>query len=242
MIQMIRCFPIAFILLLASVSYGAAVAQETGTLSGKVWDEVTGEELVGANILLVGTPRGGTTDLNGKFSVRGIPVGTYDVRITYVGYTTKLVRGLQIVAGEQEPLQITLQAEQVEAEEVVITAERLLSTESAVLANRQKAVSIGDGLSAEQIKKAPDATSAGLSDGARVRLPRWSLRKTPGLPRKFSVTRRGTVDEEGHDRRGLLHVCFHDTFVDVHVVVVRPRPVVQRVLDELKSRQSYLVE
>ena len=158
-IRMIRYFTTALILLLASISSGAARAQETGTLSGKVWDEVTGEELVGANILLVGTSRGGNTDLNGQFSVRGIPVGTYDVRITYVGYATKLVRGLKIVAGDQQPLQITLRSEQVEAEEVVITAERLLSTESAVLSNRRKAVSIGDGLSAEQIKKAPDATS-----------------------------------------------------------------------------------
>ncbi|HSQ74072.1 MAG TPA: carboxypeptidase-like regulatory domain-containing protein [Bacteroidota bacterium] len=201
---MIRYFTTALILVLASVPPGRALAQETGTLSGKVWDEVTGEELVGANVLLVGTPRGGTTDLNGKFSVRGIPVGTYDVRITYVGYTAKLVRGLQVVAGEQEPLQITLKTEQVETEEVVITAERLLSTESAVLSNRQKAVSIGDGLSAEQIRKAPDATSGD------------ALKRVTGLTvvdNKF-VFVRGVTDRYNGTMLNGVSVSSTDTEVD----------------------------
>ncbi len=124
-----------------------------------MWDEETGEELVGANILLVGTTRGGTTDIDGKFSLHGVSVGTYDVRFTYVGYAARIVRGVQVTQAGPVALEITLTPEQFETEEVVVTAERLLSTESAILANRQKAMSIGDGLSAEQIKKAPDATS-----------------------------------------------------------------------------------
>jgi len=199
-----RRFTRASVVLFLLVPLFAGHSQETGILSGKVWDEVTGEELVGANILLVGTSRGGNTDLNGRFSVRGVPVGTYDVRITYVGYATKLVRGLQIVGGEQEPLQITLRSEQVEAEEVVITAERLLSTESAILANRQKAASIGDGISADQIKRTPDATSGD------------ALKRVTGLTvvdNKF-VFVRGVTDRYNGTMLNGVSVTSTDTDVD----------------------------
>ncbi len=136
-----------------------ALGQTTGTIAGRVWDESTGEELVGANILIVGSTRGGTTDISGGFSLRAIPFGTYDLRVTFVGYATKIVKGIQVAATSPVALQITLKAEQFEAEEVVVTAERVLSSEAAILSTRKKAMSIGDGLSAEQIKRTPDATS-----------------------------------------------------------------------------------
>jgi hypothetical protein len=199
-----RILTIALVAILLMSSVSTTLSQQNGILAGRVWDEETGEELVGANILLVGTTRGGTTDISGTFSLRGIPVGSYDLRVTFVGYATKIVRGIQVTGAEPVSLNITLKAEQFEAEEVTVTAERLLSTESAILANRQKAMSIGDGLSAEQIKKAPDATSGD------------ALKRVTGLTivdNKF-VYVRGVTDRYNGTMLNGVSVTSTDTDVD----------------------------
>ena len=78
-------------LVAATLLFTGAAAAQTGSLYGKVHDSKSGEELVGANVLLVGTSLGGSTDIDGKFTVRNVPPGTYSVRFSYVGYTAQVV-------------------------------------------------------------------------------------------------------------------------------------------------------
>jgi len=132
---------------------------ESGQMHGSVHDLASGEELIGVNILLVGTKTGGVTDLDGKFLIRDIPVGMYDVRISFVGYAAKVVTGVKITGEESFALDVGLTAETYEAEEIVITAERMVQTEAALLAERKRSATISDGFSSESVKRSPDATS-----------------------------------------------------------------------------------
>jgi TonB-linked SusC/RagA family outer membrane protein len=61
-------------------------AQEGGSLSGTVRDS-TGKALKGANILLTGTVHSAATDSAGHFTLYA-PAGRYQLRASYVGYTT----------------------------------------------------------------------------------------------------------------------------------------------------------
>ena len=45
------------------------VAQQTITISGTIVDAVTGEPVIGANVLVKGTTNGTSTDFDGKFSL-----------------------------------------------------------------------------------------------------------------------------------------------------------------------------
>ncbi len=63
-----------------------AIAQ-TGTLTGEVTDSRSGEVLVGVNIFVEELERGAVTNIDGLYSIENIPVGEYNLRITYVGYT-----------------------------------------------------------------------------------------------------------------------------------------------------------
>lgn len=135
-------------------------AQQGGTLSGKVTDIKSGEDLIGANVMIVNTKLGASTDIEGKFQIKKISEGSYDVRITFLGYETKLISGVMIKTGETTTLNISLGEDQgIQQQEVVISAAAIKSGEGAILAERKKASSIGDGISSEQMKKAPDATS-----------------------------------------------------------------------------------
>ena len=55
-------------------------AGTTGKVTGQVTDETTGENLVGANIILAGTSLGGAADLNGRYTILRVPPGVYAVK------------------------------------------------------------------------------------------------------------------------------------------------------------------
>ena len=58
-----------------------------GTISGRVLD-AKGEPVIGATILVPGTTKGAATDVDGNFTVRDVPAGTYKVTISSVGMNT----------------------------------------------------------------------------------------------------------------------------------------------------------
>ncbi len=101
---------------------GTAFAAASGTVEGTVKDAQTGDALPGANVLIVGTSLGASTDLNGNFTVGNVPPGVYSVRTTYVGYKNKVVQ-VDVKPGETAHLNLKLTAVGVEGKEVVVTAQ-----------------------------------------------------------------------------------------------------------------------
>jgi len=71
------------------------------TITGKIADKDSGEELIGANIEVKKNGnfiQGETTDIDGNFSIRVDP-GTYDVEVSYTGYPTQRIEGVIAPAG-----------------------------------------------------------------------------------------------------------------------------------------------
>ncbi len=134
-------------------------SQSVGKVSGSVVDEKTGEPIIGANIVLLASTLGAVSDLDGKFLITKIPPGTYDAKVSMLGYASKVISKIQVEEGSTFTIHVTLIEQSYSADEVVVTADAVHSTEAALLSERKKAASIGDGVSAEQIKRTPDATS-----------------------------------------------------------------------------------
>lgn len=150
-------------LTLLTVLIAAGASAETGTVYGRIYDEKTGEELSGASVLLIGTTLGANTDLDGNYTIMDVPEGTYDIRVSFAGYNAKTVTDVAVNAGEPLKLDVSLTAIGAEAfviEDMVVSAERVLSTSAAVLADRKKSAVIGDAISADQISKSADGSSS----------------------------------------------------------------------------------
>ena len=64
------------------------IAQE-GSVSGRVTDSDTGDPLVGANVIVVGTNLGAATDVNGEYSISRVPAGAHRLNANYIGYASK---------------------------------------------------------------------------------------------------------------------------------------------------------
>jgi hypothetical protein len=135
-------------------------SKEFGVITGKVRDEKSGDELIGASISIVNTKLGTASDIDGRFEIQQVPEGKTDIRVSFLGYETKLITGLPVQANKRTVIDVGLREDQgVVQQEVVINADVIRSGEGAILAERKKSIVIGDGISAEQIKRAPDATS-----------------------------------------------------------------------------------
>jgi outer membrane receptor for ferrienterochelin and colicin len=98
-------------------------AGTTGKLSGTIKDSQTGEPLVGANIIIVGTDLGAAANVDGNYFILNIPPGNYSVKISYIGYESVLVTDVQIIVDQNTLLPVKLKPESIEVGEVVVVAQ-----------------------------------------------------------------------------------------------------------------------
>ena len=122
-------------------------ASTSGKLTGHIVDKKNNEPLIGVNIILQGTTIGAATDFEGYFGIINIPPGTYDIRISSVGYGTKVVKGIEISSEQTTTLNENV------SEEVIVGSEVVVIAEKPIVDTRQtSAVSI---MSKEQISVLP---------------------------------------------------------------------------------------
>ncbi len=95
--------------------YGTATEPQTSEVYGVVYDE-TGRGLSGA-VVEVGD-YSDTTDSSGTYSISGIPVGEYTMRVSKAGYVT-VSRSISLSSGVRMRQDFTLRAESVEDVEIV---------------------------------------------------------------------------------------------------------------------------
>ena len=129
------------------------IAQQTGSIFGKITDKSNNEELIGANVLVVGTTIGASTDIDGKFNIKGLDDGNYIIKISYISYNSITVENVVVKTGTSTKLDLSLEPTTTELQEVIVTAEALKNSEGSVLKLQKNSAGIVDGFSGELIKK-----------------------------------------------------------------------------------------
>ncbi|MEE9450910.1 MAG: TonB-dependent receptor, partial [Ignavibacteriaceae bacterium] len=102
-----------------------ALAQ-SGKLRGQVTDLETGEPLIGANIIIMGTSYGAATDVNGEYTILKLDASVYEVRCSYIGYQQHTTSNIRINAGLTTEHNFQLAPEGIQVGEVEVIAERPL--------------------------------------------------------------------------------------------------------------------
>lgn len=137
---------LSFLLLALNLFAQQQPAPESGAvLTGVVTDAKTKEPLYGATVVLVGTYKGGTTNLEGRFRIAGIKGGDYTVKVSYLGYVERVYTGVRIGKDGTTTLDVPL-AEQVSTTQTVeIIGERqMVDLESGKSEVRITAADIGE--------------------------------------------------------------------------------------------------
>jgi outer membrane receptor protein involved in Fe transport len=117
----IRLALLATLLLCFGVS--AAWAGVTGKIAGTLVD-AQGEPVAAATIQLLGSKLGAYSDVDGRYTIFNIPPGTYELRIKRLGFSTLVIQEVVVSADLTTTFESELAEALIEAEEVVITAER----------------------------------------------------------------------------------------------------------------------
>lgn len=145
------------LVLIASISF--AFAQE-GTIRGTIKDTKSKEDLVGATVFLEGHNKGAAADINGFFSLSHLPVGTYKLRISFVGYKSKFIENVKVLADQVTEINTALDEEGSTLNEVKVVGQKLTNTEVSVISEIKAAQQIVSGISAAQIGKTLDRNAA----------------------------------------------------------------------------------
>ena len=103
----------------------AASAGTTGKIAGRVVDS-DGTPLVGATVMIVGTPYGAMTDANGEYFIINLSPGTYDLKAQMVGMASKEAQGVQVVADMTTRMDFSLDPQTVGNTVVVVTDQRAM--------------------------------------------------------------------------------------------------------------------
>jgi len=98
--------------------------EELASLSGTITDASSGEPLIGANIVLIGTYKGSAADFNGNYVINDIKAKDYSVKVQFIGYETKLYTGISFEAGENKVLEITLKEQSQSLNEITVVGKK----------------------------------------------------------------------------------------------------------------------
>ena len=98
-----------------------AFAQVNSSIKSKVTDVNTGKSLIGVTIAVEGTSYGTVTDVDGHYSLE-LPVGSYNILASYVGYTPVTKYNQVITSGNFVQLSFALTENSVTLDEVTVTA------------------------------------------------------------------------------------------------------------------------
>ncbi|MBS2210532.1 TonB-dependent receptor [Carboxylicivirga mesophila] len=149
------------ILCLVSLTQGFA---QTGILKGKITDSKTGEELIGAAIVVEGTTTGTTTDFMGDYTMPPLEPGTYTIRCQYISYESQVKEGIIIKEGEETTLNFMMGESELDIAEVQVVAKANRESENFLMLEQKEADIIVEKIGAKRmsnlgVSDAADATS-----------------------------------------------------------------------------------
>ncbi len=115
------------LLLFVAIPLSLTAQQHQTSLTGTVVNQTTKERVIGANVLIIGSTFGASTDTSGTFVIANLPPGTYEVRVSAVGYSPFIVRGVAVASSHPAEITIPLTEQLVQMSEVVTVGGRWMN-------------------------------------------------------------------------------------------------------------------
>lgn len=108
---------------LLGAPHALAQTDTDATIQGQVTDTKTGEHLPYITVMLKGTHIGAQTSSSGHYQLRNVPVGSYDLVATAIGYSDYSM-SIEVKQGETLEINIPIAEESLSLEAIVVSATR----------------------------------------------------------------------------------------------------------------------
>ena len=109
---------------------------QNGIIKGKISDKISNEAIPFANVLVIGTDFGTTTDENGLYEITGLAPGLYNIRASFVGYEDASAFEIQVTNNKPAVADFELTSSSQKLDEVVIKAPPFKKTEESPVSLR----------------------------------------------------------------------------------------------------------
>ena len=130
---------------------------QSGVISGKISDENSSQPLAGSTITLIETSLTVTSESDGSYKLNKLSPGNYTIQVSYVGYLTKKIADITVIANRTTSLDIVLEQNKTNLNDVIVTATTARKENlNTLLTTRRNAGVVSDGISADLIRKSPD--------------------------------------------------------------------------------------
>lgn len=140
----------------------SAASAKATSLKGYVYDQKTGEALVGASVHLEHTDKTVLTGLDGSFEIKHPKAGSFTLKVSYLMYKT-LTKQIEILKEDNPSVKIYLsETKDKELSEVVISVKGDGSSEKTARRIEQKALQLVNVVSGRAIEVSPDLTVANV--------------------------------------------------------------------------------
>lgn len=104
----------------AFFSVQAVVAQETGSVTGRVTVQSSGQPVASAQVFVQDLNLGSLTQANGRFLLLSVPVGTHTVTVSSIGFGTASQQ-VTVTAGGTAEIDFALESVALDLDEIVVT-------------------------------------------------------------------------------------------------------------------------
>lgn len=112
------------------------VFSQSGVIKGRIYNEINNAPLSFGTLLLQGTNYGGFTDSIGRFEIKNLQPGLYNVEVRYTGFQTEIIYEVQVTNSKPYVLEIGLTEETTTTDSVLIVASPFKQVEEAPLSLR----------------------------------------------------------------------------------------------------------
>lgn len=193
----------------------------TGIIRGTVYEQSTGEPLFGVAVRIQNTATGAVTDFDGKFQIKVEP-GTYTLEATFVSFKTVTITDLVVDDDVTIIDAIWMEDAVEELEAIVVKAEVIKNSETALLTVKRKSANVLDGISAESFRKIGDADAGAAAKrvtGVSVEGGKYVYVR--GLGDRYTKTTLNGLDIPGldPDRNSLQIDIFPTNLIDNLTIV-----------------------
>lgn len=200
---------------------------QTGKITGKVFDSKTGEVLIGVKITIEGTVTATSSDYEGKFSLSNLKPGTYNLLVSYIGYSKKVLTGIEVKSKEVTPINISMVESTKAFDDIVIRGEVKKESANALLIQQKNATTISDGVSIETIRKTPDRNTSDVLkrvSGATIQDNKYAIIR--GLPDRYNAAfiNGSPLPSSEPDRKAFAFDIFPANLLDNIVIVKSATP------------------
>lgn len=108
---------VLFLILLSFATFA-----QNGTIKGKVVEAANNQSVPFANIVIVGTTTGVSSDLDGNYEITGLEPGTYDVSVSFLGFKTLTESEVMVTNSKPTIIDFKMEEDVENTPEVVVTA------------------------------------------------------------------------------------------------------------------------